>query len=68
MSHHKVTHRTETRGLMHPVTSHIAELRDANGTVLANAIGISKDSAMDLLRERVGLMHSDQLEALKEGL
>ncbi len=68
MPHHKVAHRTETRGLMHRREVCVAELIDQRGRVVAVGVGADEATARDRLRINVADMHSDQLEALKEGL
>lgn len=67
MPHHKVTHRTETRGRIHTHDVHVAELCDG-AAVVCKGVGYTRSEANAALRSAVERMHSDQLDALKEGL
>jgi hypothetical protein len=67
MPHHKVAHRTETRGRIHTFDVHVAELCDG-AAVVCKGVGYTRSEANAALLSAVERMHSDQFEALKEGL
>lgn len=64
MSAHKVTCRTEMRGMMHEREVHVAELVDHRGRVVAVAACVTEAAAKERLRINVATMQQDQLEAL----
>ena len=64
MTAHKVTYRTELRGLMHQRAVCVAELVDHTGRVVAAGVGTDEAIARDRLRVNVADMHRDQLKAL----